>query len=545
MGEQVTKERSVPTRFDQRGNPYWESRMSLPDDSTGVCHVVPDRIIPVIFVPGVMGSNLRQRGADPKTAVRWRLDDLKSAGRWALPDRGAAFRKEYLRPEVMEVDPDGRVTDQTALPAEELRRRGWGEVGYLSYGEFLGWLENTLNDFDQCKSGLRSQIIGQALGALHGDEALTKDEVALSYRYRFCVHACGYNWLESNVASAKRLKQYIEDTVARYRSEKKRCEKVILVTHSMGGLVARYCSEVLDTRESILGVVHGVMPAIGAAAVYRRFKAGTENPSPWYSVKGAAVASALGNDAHEITAVLSSAPGPLQLLPTPEYGNGWLQIRDRDHVTYLPQHGDPYREIYAVRGKWWSLCEDHLMNPLNRESDTKKKKAAMDEDWSAYLDRIDGVEDFHKKIKQKYNDRSFVVFGSDAEHRAYGNVTWRGDGGPWLRRNRTADVLRARALDTGQVKKLRTVAAPLHGPGWLEAAQQNYVISEPEEIGDGTVPHRSGIAPQPFVQSIIKVNVAHESAFYAGIDVERVRHFTLRAILKISQHVKQTTLDYS
>jgi uncharacterized protein involved in type VI secretion and phage assembly len=65
----------------------------------------------------------------------------------------------------------------------------------------------------------------------------------------------------------------------------------------LGGLVARFCSEVLNRRDDIFGIVHGVMPAIGAAAVYRRFKSGTEDPTGWYNMVGAVTSSALGNDA--------------------------------------------------------------------------------------------------------------------------------------------------------------------------------------------------------------------------------------------------------
>ncbi len=545
MAEQSTQERMIPVRYDERGHPYWQSRMSPPDDSVGVCHMVPDRIIPVIFVPGVMGSNLKQRGVEPKSAVRWRLDDAGSAGRWAAPDRNASFRKEYLNPAAMEVDAQGKVTENTSLPAEELRRRGWGEVGYLSYGEFLGWLENTLNDVDTCKTGLRAQLIGKALRAMTDDEALSRDEVGLSYRYRFAVYACGYNWLDSNVASAHRLKRRIEETLARYRAEKKRCEKVIIVTHSMGGLVARYCSEALGMRDSILGIVHGVMPAIGAAAVYRRFKAGTEDTTPWYNIKGAFVASALGNDAREMTAVLSSAPGPMQLLPTPEYGNGWLRIRDGKTTLSLPQRGDPYGEIYAVRGKWWSLCEDHLMNPLNTETDPKKRKAVMDRDWAAYDHLVHKeVKPFHQKLYKRYHPNTYAFFGSHPDQRAYGNVTWTGDGGSWLRGNRAADVLNARALDPSQVNETRTVSASLQGSGWLRAEQQDYTVSEPDEPGDGTVPHRSGIAPKLHVRSLLQVNTGHEPAYYAGADIERVRQFTVRAIVKIAQRINETSLAY-
>lgn len=295
-------------------------------------------------------------------------------------------------------------------------------------------------------------------------------------------------------------------------------------------------------RESILGIVHGVMPAIGAAAVYRRFKAGTEDPTAWYNVKGALVSSALGNDAREITAVLSSAPGPMQLLPTPEYGNGWLRIKDGKTTISLPQKGDPYSEIYAVRGKWWSLCEDHLMNPLNAENDPTKRKAAIDRDWAGYLELLRQVQNFHDKVKQKYHPNTYAFFGSHADQRAYGNVTWTGDGGSWLRGGRPADVLNARALDPSQVNETRTVVALLQGSGWLKAEQQDYTISEPDEPGDGTVPHRSGIEPKAHVRSLLQVNTGHEPAYYAGADIEKVRQFTVRAIVKIAQRVTETIL---
>jgi len=523
--------------------------MSAPSDSVAVINMVPDRIIPVIFVPGVMGSNLRQRGVDPKDAIRWRLDDAKSAGRWALADRDAVFRKRFLTPTVMEVDTQGKVSEETPLSAEELRRRGWGEVGFLSYGDFLAWLENTLNDFDTCRTGVREGLVGKVLQALKGDEAVSKGEVALTYRYRFVVYACGYNWLDSNVVAADRLKTRITETVARYKQEKKLCEKVIVLTHSMGGMVARYCSEVLGMRDQILGVVHGVMPAIGAAAVYRRFKAGTEDTTGWYNVAGAATSSALGNDAREMTAVLSAAPGPLQLLPTPEYGNDWLCIEDGKNTLSLPKKGDPYSEIYAVRGKWWSLCEDHLMNPLNVDTDPKRHQQVMETDWAAFAKIISKVKSFHTDISGAYHTNTYAFFGSSLEQRAYGKVTWHGDGGTFTRGGRTADVLGARPADPTEVNESRTVVASLEGKGtwgtgWVTADRQTYTISEPEEAGDGTVPNRSGIAPRDHVQSLMQVNTGHEPAYREGADIERVREFTVRAIVKIAQHVTKTSLAY-
>lgn len=44
------------------------------------------------------------------------------------------------------------------------------------------------------------------------------------------------------------------------------CHKAIWVSHSMGGLVARYYSEVTGGRIDLLGIVHGMMPTPGAPA---------------------------------------------------------------------------------------------------------------------------------------------------------------------------------------------------------------------------------------------------------------------------------------
>lgn len=539
-------ERHIPINYDNRGNPCWGSVMTPPDNSIAVCHMVPDRVIPVIFVPGVMGSNLIQKKTEPDKAIKWRMDSPGTAAEWARPTRGATFRKRYLTPTIMEVDRNGVVPTDMPLPAEELRRRGWGEVGALSYAPFLTWLEHALNDFDSPKTGERSGLMSLDLQALLGENQLSRDEVGLSYRYRFPVHACGYNWLDDNANSAELLAKRIDAIKARYTKEKKKCDKVIVVTHSMGGLVARHCSEVLNRRDDIFGIVHGVMPAIGAAAVYRRCKAGTEDPTAWYNAVGAVTAAALGNDAAEMTAVLSSAPGPMQLLPTPEYGNGWLKIKDGSKEYSLPKNGDPYGEIYTVRGKWWSMCEDHLINPLNDAYDANKRRVQTDKDWDEYTKLIKKVKNFHSDIKDKYHRNTHAFFGAHTDQKAYGTVVWTGDGGGWLRGDRAADVLNAQALDQSEISRRRTVAAPLKGSGWLQRERQAYKISEPDEAGDGTVPHRSGVAPKAHCQSFLQVNVGHEPAYKHGEGTDNLRacRFTLRAIVRIAQNVQQTSLSY-
>ena len=71
---------------------------------------------------------------------------------------------------------------------------------------------------------------------------------------------------------------YIDNRVLACYAGKKylKCAgKVIIVTHSMGGLVARRAAMMLAEQgqeDKILGVVHGAQPVMGAPALYRRLR---------------------------------------------------------------------------------------------------------------------------------------------------------------------------------------------------------------------------------------------------------------------------------
>ncbi len=539
----MTTIRVLEPQFDNKGNPSWVTRLTAPDDSYAAINKIPDRIIPVIFVPGVMGTNLTGQGNSKD--MEWLLDSEVSMSAWLL--RGPTIRKRHLTPSTMRVLDTGMMAEGTPIPAEELKRRGWGEVGFMSYGNTLQWLEHALNDFQAPETGERAALRKSVLNAVAGEAPLTDDEYELSYRYRFPVYACGYNWLDSNAVASLRLSQCMDAVIHRYRKAKQRCEKVIIVTHSMGGLVARHCSEVRGCRDKIFGIVHGVMPTTGAAAVYRRFKAGTE---------GEYVASeVLGNDAAEMTAVLSSAPGPLQLLPSAEYGNGWLKIKDGANEHSLPRNGDPYGEIYTVRGKWWSMCEDQLINPLNLETNQKKKQSQVDSDWSTFADVIkEDVRKFHESIRGRYHPNTYAFSGIDPKSPAYGTVTW--SGGALFGNARPTDVMNRPALTSEEltrqnkaapeIKGARTVKGQFTDGGWFSKMERTYFISEPDEPGDGTVPQRSGRAVRQACRAYAEMRVGHEPAyqFQKGDEYERACRFTLRAIVKIAQEVQKTSLRY-
>lgn len=532
-----TPDRHIPAWYDEHGEPFWHSTLSPPDPSYGICHMVPDRVIPVIFVPGIMGSNLKSKSGK---GASWRLDTDQGMLAWAT--RGAAKRKRYLTPEAMTVDDSGKISISTQHDESHLRARGWGEAGYTSYGEFLAWLEHQLNDYDEAKTGLRHQLIGRPLGALTGEKSLTQDEVALSYRYRFPVWACGYNWLDDNGVSASLLQKRIMKAISHYTSKKLMCEKVIVVTHSMGGLVARHCSEVLGEGNNILGIVHGVMPAIGAAAVYRRAKSGTRSAG---GLKGWAASLVLGADAAEMTAVLSTAPGAMQLLPTPQYGTGWLRFRIDGQEIRLPKDGDPYSEIYTVRGKWWSLCDDQLMDPLNDTgAGSVTYKAKMEKDWAGYTRMIKQiVKPFHRAVADKYHRNTYGFYANSKAHLAYGDVSWKGQDTYWFARAPASNPLDGQALNPlEEVGTRRSVSTSLGNKERNKVSYQTYTISEPEEPGDGTVPERSGRAPSTYARSLLTVSTDHEAAFR---DCEAGRLFTLRAIVKIAQAIKTTSSAYT
>lgn len=256
-----------------------------------ILELPPEDVLPVIFVPGIMGSNLRSNGKDskPKASV-WRLDNSthwnwvssvkdKPAGLlFDMVGAGAGDRQKNLHPDRVEVDPSGTVPKTlggSAFDSQQYVDRGWGEVGEGSYHGFLLWLEQALNgqgynpatwsqfyytaisalpkpgekpSVPRLGPGIRITMRGLPEKCDAGSLELYSDDLIARARYRMPVYACGYNWLASNVAAAERLSQRICDVIKENNHAHSRCSQVILVTHSMGGLVARSCQQLDGTR---------------------------------------------------------------------------------------------------------------------------------------------------------------------------------------------------------------------------------------------------------------------------------------------------------
>jgi hypothetical protein len=276
---------------------------------------------------------------------------------------------------------------------------------------------------------------------------LTLDDIKKAGSFRFPVHACGYNWLDSNAKSAQRLKKKIEDVIKKYAEAKDpdgkpafECKHVIVVTHSMGGLVGRMAAKLLKyegNEDKILGVIHGEMPALGAPVLYRRMACGTE--SAW-SFGDMAFSQMAGSTAPDTTPVLAYSPGAMQLAPTPDYPGSWLfaeLIKNgrTQPLLSLPANKDPYGEIFLAKGKWYCPAVEEFLDPANQH---KLKKNGPWGEFSrtvreARLFHKGAVAEFEKQDEKEhflgryYHPNTYAHYGADPEKATFPAIRWRGE----------------------------------------------------------------------------------------------------------------------
>lgn len=472
----------------------------------------PVHALPIVFVPGIMGSNLKATTGKDKGGSVWRLDgELEMLKNNGLLDAGA--RQKALHPQRTAVDDRGALPEAPAgsvTRPEQFKARGWSEVGATSYQEFLLWLEDSLNGGGtQGRHAALNRTLEQVRdgrtqwGAMKAFAALTTDESDKSQQWFYPVHAFGYNWLDDNGKAATKLAERIDDVIKLYQKNGV-CRQVILVTHSMGGLVARACSQLPGMEEKIAGVVHGVMPAVGAAVAYRRCKVGMADEGSGAQAWGAA--KVIGYTGREVTAVFAQAPGALQLLPTKQYPQRqWLKIVDAEG-TPLPEQpntDDPYGPdgVYAEQKKWWGLIKEEWLNPPEGQPI----------DWTTYLKTLDKASRFHDTIKDHYHPNTWGFYSSKVS--SFAQVCWTlhdliagqsKDKSPQDITRRTHAEVRLEGDNRGTVlEKQKIHATPGHAPiAYTPTPGFELRLDPSKDSGDGTVPIVSGAYPANPVQSL-------------------------------------------
>jgi pimeloyl-ACP methyl ester carboxylesterase len=111
-----------------------------------------------------------------------------------------------------------------------------------------------------------------ALGGVAGetaDRADLRTEATRRYRVHVRVYCCGYDWRLDNARSALRLAAVVDEALRETGAE-----KVVLVAHGMGGLVARYYCRCLGGEERVLRLVLVGSPTLGLPDAYSQLKNG-------------------------------------------------------------------------------------------------------------------------------------------------------------------------------------------------------------------------------------------------------------------------------
>jgi pimeloyl-ACP methyl ester carboxylesterase len=544
----------------------------------GLALIPSNKVIPVVVVPGVMGTNLRAkhkpnlgRKEDERNEIlkpgeaAWRPPNGKREGIIAAKvwkGRRPEQRQKIFDAPTLEVDDSGPIILPSShldyiLTDEELRGRWWGEVHAGSYGALLLALEEHLNqpfgfDDDKQQRFVRPQwkkvmACDSRRWGLRDFEPLTEAYLGKQAKYSFPVYACGYNWLESCAVSSQRLEQRILDIIGFWKRMNRQCEKVIIVTHSMGGLVARACA--LRIPDKIAGVIHGVMPALGAPAAYRRMACGTERSSPsndeLQNVEAALTAQILGDTTDRTTPVLAVSPGALELLPNHLYPEPWLHVRvkqalgpafapsyeakgdgvrfresDYDYL-HLPneQRPDVYK-LYRDMTPWYRLINPALADPAGKYR--KQRQGSVE---GAIRNAINKAEQFHRTLGDYYHPNTYAFYGDDNGKKSFGQVRWVARLGSGSGTALTAsNVMAAQYL--GHTEDGRRLVL-------VDGKTELHFEPEPQDTrGDGTVPHQSGAGPSGNVKQVFATNGYDHQGSYNCPDMVLL---TLRLAVKIVQ----------
>ena len=423
-----------------------------------------------------------------------------------------------------------------------MSKRWWGEVHWDSYGPLLCELRHNLNStFDVLMIRQKRQLNSHWESVMEYDRekwnagdmsALTEAELEKFAQYQYPVYACGYNWTQSNELSGERLKNRVLEIIDFWTQRKFDCKQVILVTHSMGGLVARACAKQIPDK--IVGVLHGVMPALGAPLAYRRMACGVEKSSPSADWKGNIAmekfAEIAGDTTEKTTPTMATSCGPLELLPNHLYPGPWLlaSVRKPDGSIedicqlFYPNVYDLYRDFTS----WYRVIDLSLVDPAVKYSEDGEPIQAVKK-------AIAQAEKFHTKvIGTYYHPNSYAYYGADTEQLSFGVFRWITDNQDALKKPTRSLIIAGEPTGTN-FNGGRTVLMPKNFAG----AGKSYFFmpSEQDTPGDGTVSQQSGDGPRGKVKRVFRTTGFSHQGSYKD---KHMLKLTFHLIARIAQEAK-------
>ncbi len=304
------------------------------------------RRVPIIFVPGVMGTRLHFPVAD---------EDWDPDSTWAML-HWVRVSADDARNEMGFWQPATVIDTNKKLTAAQIRR-GWAGVVTDFYIEYLRQLEGLTTLCAQTP-----------------------------------VWVVGYDWRQGNRGSGA----FLNTAITRILKEEK-AEEFILISHSMGGIVCRSCLFANGgTAAKAQGVIHVVQPATGAVVFYRRMYTGAIKKLDG----GWGLANIQGTTPEEFATLLSSLRGPCELIPNNDYRDLTLDWLWDDRLSkpaawtspmfrwYLDPGGPP-GIVWPVAGKR-AVAAD--MRSRMTESDAFHKwlgKYKHPKTWAIYSTRVE------------------------------------------------------------------------------------------------------------------------------------------------------------
>lgn len=435
----------------QKGDSFEST--TTPTSNETLTHAVlgPKYVIPIIFIPGIMGSNIMN---DKGKKVWFPPNGLLAGAGAAFYGkffRSAKTRQTELDPKTTSVSNEGDINIKKKaikrFGEKEARARGWGTVYWDGYGEGLVFLEKFLNSqlirsqaannsHNEDRDGFAGSEPWQHITEIPESTAQQKDELKQLFNpakvfeflkkeefekladYAFPVFALGYNWLQCNSESAisikERLNSMVKPQIAR-EFPKATFKKYIIVTHSMGGLVTRALIQDAEVAGDILGVVHGVMPASGAPTVYKRLANGWDGKEVTGNFVDSIAKHVFGATSAKLTPVLGNAPGGLELLPFPNFMTThddnptvkvkpWLKLiaknKNGKTITATLPKSDPYSEIYYRTDTWWRMINTDFLDPnqsIRNEAFPKPEKMPVE---FGNIAEVKAKQEANKEVKK-------------------------------------------------------------------------------------------------------------------------------------------------